>query len=353
MTLYDELDVPATATATEIKSAFRRLAQDYHPDRNQGATEAVRRLAEERLRTIVAAYDTLKDPDKRRRYDASLRVKTAAAATPDSTARASRAERDAQQAGAERRAAREAAARKAADEATARRTAEAAREVAQLRRRIQHIAQRRAQIEREYSERMAETLEHYRRAQAVWRTALSERRQLRRRALELWLPASLGAVGAAFGLSAVVAPALAGRVDGAPLAILFVVLILAFELGLGWWVRRATLGLSWRGVGVTALVVLGVLGLDAVLAVVEMLTVWRATWPSPMTLLWPISAHAVVGLLVGLAPTTGPTPARELPEHAAHLHQERERAVSAFDASASVELRALLRRLRAYETGLG
>ncbi len=63
--LYDVLGVPKTATADEIKKAYRRLARRWHPDKNPGDKEA-----EERFKEIQAAYDVLSDPDKRKRYDA-------------------------------------------------------------------------------------------------------------------------------------------------------------------------------------------------------------------------------------------------------------------------------------------
>ena len=61
---YDILGVPKTATADEIKKAYRTLAFKYHPDRNQGNTEAA-----ETFKQISAAYDVLGDEAKRRQYD--------------------------------------------------------------------------------------------------------------------------------------------------------------------------------------------------------------------------------------------------------------------------------------------
>ena len=61
---YDILGVPKTATADEIKKAYRTLAFKYHPDRNQGNPEA-----EEKFKQISAAYDVLGDEAKRRQYD--------------------------------------------------------------------------------------------------------------------------------------------------------------------------------------------------------------------------------------------------------------------------------------------
>lgn len=61
---YDVLGVERTATEAEIKKAYRRLARKFHPDVNPGDSGAQRRFQE-----IAAAYELLKDPDRRRRYD--------------------------------------------------------------------------------------------------------------------------------------------------------------------------------------------------------------------------------------------------------------------------------------------
>jgi DnaJ-class molecular chaperone len=60
-----ELGVPRTASAEEIRRAFRKLAKQYHPDKNQGDKKA-----EERFKQISAAFDLLGDEDKRKRFDA-------------------------------------------------------------------------------------------------------------------------------------------------------------------------------------------------------------------------------------------------------------------------------------------
>ena len=61
---YKILGVGRNASAEEIKKAYRRLARQYHPDRNPGDKQA-----EERFKQISQAHDVLSDPDKRRAYD--------------------------------------------------------------------------------------------------------------------------------------------------------------------------------------------------------------------------------------------------------------------------------------------
>jgi len=58
------LGVSRSATEIEIKSAYRKLAMQYHPDRNPGNTEA-----EEKFKECTEAYSVLMDAEKRARYD--------------------------------------------------------------------------------------------------------------------------------------------------------------------------------------------------------------------------------------------------------------------------------------------
>src|SRR5579872_6599327 len=61
---YELLGVSRTSSPDDIKKAFRKLAMQHHPDRNQGNKDA-----ERKFKDLNHAYDILKDPDKRAAYD--------------------------------------------------------------------------------------------------------------------------------------------------------------------------------------------------------------------------------------------------------------------------------------------
>src|SRR3546814_20808963 len=61
---YELLEVDRTADDKVLKAAYRKLAMQYHPDRNPGC-----QVSEARFKAINEAYEVLKDPQKRAAYD--------------------------------------------------------------------------------------------------------------------------------------------------------------------------------------------------------------------------------------------------------------------------------------------
>lgn len=61
---YQLLGVPRDADGEQIKKAYRKLALEFHPDRNQGSKDA-----EEKFKEVTKAYEVLREPEKRSMYD--------------------------------------------------------------------------------------------------------------------------------------------------------------------------------------------------------------------------------------------------------------------------------------------
>jgi molecular chaperone DnaJ len=74
---YRVLGVPETASTKDIKSAYRKLSRQYHPDANPGDA-----AAEERFKEISAAYDVIGDEARRKEYDEVRRLGPAASGFP-------------------------------------------------------------------------------------------------------------------------------------------------------------------------------------------------------------------------------------------------------------------------------
>lgn len=71
-TLYDTLGISRNANEEEIKTAFRKKAKEFHPDENVGNSENEIQGQREEFERAKNAYDILKDPQKRKKYDDTL-----------------------------------------------------------------------------------------------------------------------------------------------------------------------------------------------------------------------------------------------------------------------------------------
>ena len=67
---YDVLGVGVDADVDEVRRAYLKKAQQLHPDRYAGSAEPERRRAEEEMKVVNEAWNTLKSAEARRRYDA-------------------------------------------------------------------------------------------------------------------------------------------------------------------------------------------------------------------------------------------------------------------------------------------
>lgn len=68
---YRVLELEKTASAVEIKKAYRKMALRWHPDKNSGSAQE-HDLAEAKFKEVNEAYDTLSDPAKKERYDSGV-----------------------------------------------------------------------------------------------------------------------------------------------------------------------------------------------------------------------------------------------------------------------------------------
>ena len=70
---YQTLGVPPNATASEIETAYREICEKFHPEKH--TDNALRELAEEKIRAAEVAYSTLRDTRLRARYDREIGVR--------------------------------------------------------------------------------------------------------------------------------------------------------------------------------------------------------------------------------------------------------------------------------------
>ena len=74
MNYYEALGVSNSASTQEIQKAFRTMAKRYHPDTYQGSHESEIKRNQAQFILITQAYETLKDAQKRKAYDAKLNL---------------------------------------------------------------------------------------------------------------------------------------------------------------------------------------------------------------------------------------------------------------------------------------
>ena len=368
MSLYDDLEVPPTASAEEIKAAYRRLAQDYHPDRNQGATVAVRRMAEERLKRMNVAYETLKDPARRLRYDASQGVPRSDTAWQSSPGQGPRPRHEPANGNSSGGTSSGAGAR-SQDEAHARDNERArARqekhqqdqaEIDRLRRRLREIEEKRAGLAATFQARLDEAQRRFAEADARWqqqqRESAAERRRARGRAVGLWLAAALGLALAMTGVVVFLHPeALALWNVGDSLeqrTLLAQLSFLGVVLGYEWLASVAILWPVGRGLG--ALLKNVALGLAAVLAtLVATACMVSMTWVSLefaayALVCWPAAIHGVMGMIVIGAAGRRRGEARRPTDTGADIRAERDQTLRRYDGDVALEYQRITARLHA------
>lgn len=368
MTYYDDLEVPVSATADEIKAAYRRLAQDYHPDRNQGATVAVRRMAEERLKRINVAYETLKDPARRQRYDATQAAPRSESRRSSPSGPGSRSQQESSNGRGSGDSSADGGARSqeeahTRDDERARARQEQQRqdqaEIERLKRRLREIEAERARLSATFQARLDEAQRRFAEADAHWqqqkRESAAQRRRARRRAAGLWLVAALGLVLAMTGVVLFLHPeALAfWKVGDSPaqrtllaqLAFLGVVLIYEWlaSVAVLWPIGRGLGGL-WRTAA---------LGLAAVLAtLLATACMVSATWVSLESaayaiVCWPAVIHGAMGLMVIGAAGRHQGESRRPTDTGADVRSERDQTLRRFDGDVAMEYQRITARLHA------
>jgi DnaJ family protein C protein 7 len=72
--LYSLLGVSQAASESEIKSAYKKAALKYHPDKQASKSEEEKKQAEAMFKSIGEAYEVLSDPEKKSRYDSGVEL---------------------------------------------------------------------------------------------------------------------------------------------------------------------------------------------------------------------------------------------------------------------------------------